>query len=487
MLARGSRLGSYEVLGSLGAGGMGEVFRARDARLGRDVALKVLSAAFRLDASRLARFEREARVLASLSHPNIAALYAIEPFGDTHALVLELVERETLSDRIARGAVPYAEALPIARQIAAALEAAHEQGVIHRDLKPSNVKVRADGTVKLLDFGLAKVCDPIAPGSDPRAITLTFDGTAHAAVMGTPAYMSPEQARGMPVDKRTDIWAFGCVLYELLTGAPAFTGDRSSDVIAKVIEREPDLTALPLDIPSSIRRLVQRCFMKDARDRLRDIGDARIEIDTAIAAADGNEPQVPAAGSAWRRFALPGALALILVAVVIGSGMRLGTRRAAEPISPPAVSRFALPVSVETNGTGVGLAISRDGARLAYTSEKGLYVRARERLDAISLVGLSGPGAGAPFFSPDGQWVGFTDGQTLRRVSTSGGTALTIAAVGPAAIADWTADGIVFADMRGLFRVSPTGGSPQPLTPQLALEVGPRRVGGRVRVSSQGS
>jgi serine/threonine-protein kinase len=231
VFARGVRVGNYELLDSIGTGGMGEVFRARDTRLGRDVAIKVLSARFRLDSQHLVRFDREARVLASLNHPNIATLHAVEPHGDTQALVLELVEGDTLSERIARGPMSLLEALPIARQIAAALEAAHERGVIHRDLKPSNVKLRADGTVKLLDFGLAKLSEPVLPQVDPAAVTMTLEGMP-GFVMGTPAYMSPEQARGLPVDKRTDIWAFGCVLYEMLTGDRPFKGGSASDVVA---------------------------------------------------------------------------------------------------------------------------------------------------------------------------------------------------------------------------------------------------------------
>ena len=277
------RIGCYEVTAKIGEGGMGEVYRARDTKLDRDVALKVLPQAFTDDADRLARFEREAKVLASLNHPNIGHIYGLEEAEGTKALVLELVEGPTLGDRIAQGPIPVDEALPIAKQIAEALEAAHEAGVIHRDLKPANIKVREDGTVKVLDFGLAKAIDT-APKSDPsQSPTLTAAATQMGMIMGTAAYMSPEQARGKPVDKRADIWSFGVVLYEMLTGTRAFRGEAVADCLAKIIERNPDYDALPPDVPPSIRELVFRCLEKDQRERLRDIGDARIEIKQALA------------------------------------------------------------------------------------------------------------------------------------------------------------------------------------------------------------
>ena len=301
MLTRGARVGTFEVLELSGAGGMGEVFRARDSRLGRDVALKVLNERFRLDPQRLARFEREAQVLASLNHPNIATLYGIEKLGDTQAIVLEFVDGETLAERIAGEPIPLTEAVTIARQIAAALEAAHEHGVTHRDLKPDNIKLRVDGTVKVLDFGLAKVFEPAVADGEQKAMTATaFDAAGDGAAMGTPAYMSPEQARGLPVGKRTDIWAFGCVLYEMLSGQPLFAGERGSDILAKIIEREPDLAALPTGTPRAIRRLLRRCLEKDPRDRLRDIGDARFELLEAVAHGADDEPATPRGPSRWR-------------------------------------------------------------------------------------------------------------------------------------------------------------------------------------------
>ncbi len=283
-LTAGSRLGPYQITAPLGAGGMGEVWRARDTQLNRDVAIKVLPEAFAADAERLARFEREAKVLASLNHTNIGHIYGLEQSGDTQALVLELVEGPTLAERIAQGPIPVDEALPIAKQIAEALEAAHEAGVIHRDLKPANIKVRDDGTVKVLDFGLAKALEgPVSEAGADNSPTRTAQATQPGTIIGTAAYMSPEQARGKPVDRRADIWAFGAVAYEMLTGKRAFPGEAMADSVARIIERNPDYDTLPPDMPPSIRQLVRRCLEKDQRERLRDIGDARIEIKQALA------------------------------------------------------------------------------------------------------------------------------------------------------------------------------------------------------------
>ena len=282
-LAPESRLGPYEIVAPLSAGGMGEVYRARDTKLGRDVALKILPDAFALDAERIARFKREAQVLASLNHPNIGAIYGFEDADGVHALVLELVDGPTLADRIANGPLPLDEALPIAKQIADGLEAAHELGIVHRDLKPANIKVRDDGTVKLLDFGLAKVHVGKGTANElSQAPTRTAEvGTRNGLLLGTPAYMSPEQIRGMAVDKRTDVWAIGCVLYEVLTGRLAFVGTSVSDVIAAILEREPNWEALPARTPIPIRRLLRRCLDKDRTKRLRDIGDALLDIEEA--------------------------------------------------------------------------------------------------------------------------------------------------------------------------------------------------------------
>jgi serine/threonine protein kinase len=284
LLTTGARLGSYEIIGALGAGGMGEVYRARDLNLQREVAIKVLPALFVEDPERLGRFEREARALASLNHPNIATIHGLERANGATFLIMELVSGETLADRIARGRLPLDEALPLALQIAAALEAAHEKGIVHRDLKPANIAVTSEGKVKVLDFGLAKALgDEIPPAEVSHSPTMSFGGTRAGVILGTAAYMSPEQARGKAVDKRTDIWAFGCVLYEMLSGKPAFGGETVTDIVAAVVQNEPDWQALPPNTPAAVRSLVRRSLKKDPSQRLHDISDARIEIQEAMA------------------------------------------------------------------------------------------------------------------------------------------------------------------------------------------------------------
>ena len=289
-LPPGSRLGVFALIDLIGRGGMGEVYRARDTKLGRDVAIKILPEAFAHDADRLARFQREAKTLASLNHPNIAAIYGLEESAGMTALVMELVEGDDLSQQIARGAIPVDEALPIAKQIAEALEAAHEQGIIHRDLKPANIKVRSDGTVKVLDFGLAKAMEPTGAMSpvDSMSPTITTPAMTQAGmILGTAAYMSPEQARGKAVDKRADIWAFGAVLFEMLTGRRAFQGEDITDTIVAVISKEPDWAALPSTTPAGLRRLLSRCLKKDAKARLRDIGEARVQVEELLSGVSG--------------------------------------------------------------------------------------------------------------------------------------------------------------------------------------------------------
>ena len=349
-LTPGTRVGPYEIVGLVGAGGMGQVYRARDSRLRRDVAIKILPPAFAAGAEHLARFKREAQVLASLNHPHIAAIYGVEERppeaagGDyALALVLELVEGPTLADRIARGPIPVDEALPIARQIAEALEAAHERGIVHRDLKPANIKLRPDGTVKVLDFGLAKAMEEGAgeAHASSQSPTAMVDGTREGVILGTASFMSPEQARGQSVDKRTDVWAFGCVLYEMLTGRRAFGGDNVSDILARVIEREPDFGALPPTTPATIRTALRRCLEKDRRRRLPDIGVVRLDIDDAaashaapLAATSIGPPSIPSVAlstsasssaaapspvtSARARIAWPLAALAIVIGVAVG-------------------------------------------------------------------------------------------------------------------------------------------------------------------------
>src|SRR5438552_462265 len=303
-LSAGTRLGPYEILSAIGAGGMGEVYRARDTTLNRDVAMKVLPESFASDPDRLARFTREAQTLASLNHPNIAHIHGLQESGGVRALVMELVEGDDLSQRIARGAIPLDDALPIAKQIAEALEAAHEHGIIHRDLKPANIKVRPDGTVKVLDFGLAKMMEPASAmsGNAMTSPTLSIHATQAGIILGTAAYMSPEQAAGKPVDKRSDLWAFGVVLMEMLTGRPVFPGETVSHILAAVLKSDPDWTALPANTSAPIRRLLRRCLDKDRRRRLDSAADARLEIDEALAPiGDASTVSVTMPGSAWRR------------------------------------------------------------------------------------------------------------------------------------------------------------------------------------------
>jgi serine/threonine protein kinase len=371
-LSVGSRLGPYEIITLIGAGGMGEVFRARDTKLGRDVALKVLPEAVASDPERTARMRREAQVLAALNHPNIAAIHGFEDSGAVHALVLEFVDGETLAERIARGPIPIDEALAIAKQIAEALEAAHEQGIIHRDLKPANIKVRHDGTVKVLDFGLAKLAD--ATGA-PAALSMSPTITSPALIsglgvlLGTAPYMSPEQARSRPVDKRSDIWAFGCVLYEMLTAKRAFAGDEVSETLASVLAREPDWTALPTTIAPAIRTLLRRCLDKDLRQRIGDIAAARFVLSEyeklmpAVSTA-APQPSPPSGIPLWRRATTPAAT-LIVGSLVTGASVWFAVR----PL-PPRISRLTMATSsaaaLSVSANDRDLAITPDGSRIVY-------------------------------------------------------------------------------------------------------------------------
>ena len=342
-LQSGAKLGSFEILGPLGAGGMGEVYRARDTRLGREVAIKVLPAAFAADPDRSARFDREARMLATINHPTIAAIYGAEHFQGLPCIVMELVPGETLAEILARGPIPRAEALGIARQIAEGLEAAHERGVVHRDLKPSNIKVTPEGKVKILDLGLAKAIEPPAFDGGSGSATLPLDATRPGAVVGTVEFMSPEQARGKPVDKRTDIWSFGCVLFEMLTGRRAFRGGNAADVFAAILSAEPDWSALPAGTPPRLRELLSHCLQKDQRQRLRDLGDARLEIDRLLRKAETvtGPSSLPAVPDIRRRRRAAIAAAAILVALAAGflAWRRLRTAPSPEPSPPPGESR----------------------------------------------------------------------------------------------------------------------------------------------------
>ena len=490
-LVPGTRLGPYEIVGSIGAGGMGEVYRARDSKLGRDVAVKVLLPAVAEDPDRLSRFRREAQILAALNHQNIAHIHGFEDAGPHPALVMELVEGPTLAERLQLGAVPLQEALSIARQTASALEAAHDQGVIHRDLKPANLKVRDDGTVKVLDFGLAKALqDPKTsrPQDFVNSPTITSPAmTKEGVILGTAAYMSPEQAKGKPADKRADLWAFGCIVFEMLAGRRPFEGASIAEVLAKVIEREPDWQALPPETPRAIRTLLRRCLEKDPKRRLDSAAAARLEIDDLSAAPDREES---VSGPRWR-----GHLAVVAAAAFVGVlGGSIATwmaTRSSEP-APPLVSRFtvtlpaAQALALSINDRDV--AISPDGSQLAFTGgyDSKLMLRARDQLAAQPIAGIVN--ARAPFFSPDGQWIGVFDlldegvntgpvvGSTLRKVSLRGGPPVPVARiVGASRGASWGEDdSIVFATgdrSTGLLRVSATGGEPEVLTRPDASQV----------------
>jgi predicted Ser/Thr protein kinase len=458
-LTAGTRFGPYEVLGPIASGGMGEVYRARDTRLPREAALKILPADVQLDPRRVARFDREARTLATLSHANIATLFGLEESGGRQALAMEFVEGQTLGDHLARpdraAGLPLAEALSIAWQIAVALEAAHEHGVVHRDLKPANVMIRPDGTVKVLDFGLA-LHEPV--GDDrSESSTLTMAG----AIVGTPAYMSPEQARGQRVDRRTDIWSFGCVLFELLSGRRAFDGPSASDVMVAVLERDPDWSTLPATTPAPLRRLLTRCLTKDQRRRLRDMGDALLELD-AVSADSGSGATLAATAPPslrWWKTAT-----IVCGAGLIAAGGWVAWRSAAATSPPPALNRFVLsfpddaPMSV-IGGLDVGqIAISPDGSRIAYPTPRGLAVRARDQLD-VTFIDLPDENVNSPFFSPDSRWIAYTtSSSTIRKVPVSGGASVPVTDTGNVAIGAWGTSGIVFADQRGLFLVPADGG-----------------------------
>ncbi len=457
--APGTLIGPYEIVELLGRGGMGEVYRARDLRLRRDVALKVLGQRFALDTQREARFEHETRVLASLNHPNIATLHGIEQVDRTHALVMELVEGETLAERLARGPMPLRETLDVAAQIAAALEAAHEQGVVHRDLKPANVKIRPDGAVKLLDFGVAKAFGQALVGSEPSAATEVSLDVA-GAIVGTPAYMSPEQARGLPIDRRADVWALGCVLFEMITGQPAFEGERTSDVIARVIEREPNYLAIPPTAPRRLVRLVRRCLAKDPRQRLRDCGDARLDL---------QEIGAPEADAERELAVVPRRIPWVVVAALGGAAAAAAAfvlAGALDHLDHAPVTRFsiALPSSqVLQGGAYQSVAISPVTTDIAYIADNRIYVRTLSEIEPRPLAGTEGQGdVGGVLFSPDGRWLAFYSPryQELRKVPLEGGPMVRLATVESYLGGSWGADDrIVFAQTGGIFAVPAAGGS----------------------------
>jgi serine/threonine protein kinase len=465
-LVPGTRLGSYEVVSAIGVGGMGEVYRAKDIDLGRDVAIKVLPEGFAQDPDRLARLEREARTLASLNHPNIAIIHSLEktdpPSGaGLRALVMELVDGPTLADRITQGPIPLDEALPIAKQIADALGAAHEQGIIHRDLKPANIKVRPDGTVKVLDFGLAKLVGVSAAVGETASISPTITTPAMTqlgVILGTAAYMSPEQAKGREADKRSDVWAFGCVLYEMLAGKRAFDGDDVSDALASVLKSEPDWSALDPNLASGVRTLLQRCLVKDRRHRVADIAVVHFVLAEASALAAGPglavgqdtrntlqetdvERRIQTAVAAARRTLLWRRIvpAMVILAAAF-AGFAAWRLLSATPSSPVA---FVLSVPEGQQFSSVGrqmLTISPDGTRLVYVATgasvrpglptgtgQRLYLRSLSEFDSRLIPGSEiADGVGNPVFSPDGASIAFFSGGMLKRIPATGGTPVTI-------------------------------------------------------------
>ena len=449
------------------------MYRARDAKLNREVAIKVLPATFSADAERLARFRREAQVLASLNHPHVGAIYGVEEAEGIEALVLELVEGETLGDRIAVGPLPVEEALAIARQIAEALEAAHERGIVHRDLKPSNVKITPDGQVKILDFGLAKAMSGDRSSPDvSTSPTMTAASTQAGIVIGTAAYMSPEQARGRSVDKRADIWALGAILWEMLTGRRLFEGETVSDVLAAVLRQEIDFEALPAGTPAGVMRLLRRCLERDPKNRLHDAGDVRLEIEEAGRSPTAMGAKATFGRSIWHRM---GWVLWLLAGAAIAWLAALAVLRRPKPASEdrPVRLSIVLPENLALDATAGDqmqiLAISPDGRRIVFRgkggAERRLFVRdlSREEPDPVS----GTEGGTEPFFSPDGDWLGFIAADKLKKTAIRGGTPVTLAVAGRTRGAVWTSDGsIVFAPTINapLFRMPAAGGEARPLT-----------------------
>src|SRR4029453_11211945 len=489
-LAPGSRIGGYEVVARIGAGGMGEVFRARDTKLNRDVALKILPEAFTHDPDRVARFTREAQVLAALNHPHIAHIYGLEEQDGCSAIVMELVEGETLDARLKprapsepdgtrrfSGALPLDDALPIARQIADAREAAHEQGIVHRDLKPANIKVRSDGTVKVLDFGLAKALDDGAASRGPSVMTMSPTITSPAmtqlgVILGTAAYMSPEQAKGRPADKRSDVWAYGCVVYEMLTGRRAFDGEDVSDTLATVLKGEPDWNALPADVPESIRGLLHGCFEKGRKQRVGDISTALFIMRRPAIASLGSTAPDPS--TTRRRRILPAALTAIVTAAVVG-----GIAWSRKPATVPAtVMRFAdaLPEGSQiTERILPQIAISRDGTQIVYGANHRFYLRSISENAARAIPGSEvavSDNIGSPLFAPDGRSIVYwtrraqnaTTIGTLKRIPVTGGTAVTLAEVDYPLGMSWYGETVLIAQRQGgIVRVPASGGTPDTL------------------------
>jgi Tol biopolymer transport system component len=465
------RLGVYEVTAPIGEGGMGQVFRARDTRLNRDIALKVLPDSFANDPERLARFNREAQTLASLNHPNIAQLYGLEESGSITALVMELVEGPTLADRIAQGPISIEEALPIANQIADALEGAHEQGIIHRDLKPANIKIRGDGTVKVLDFGLAKLAEPASAPRTAAALanspTITSPAmmTGIGVLLGTAAYMSPEQAKGRPADKRSDMWAFGCVLFEMLTGRRAFPGDDLGEVLAAVIKSEPEWTALPANTPAAIRRLLRRCLRKDAKRRLQTAGDARLEIDDALSEPD---PLAPVTAPPASKSSVRERVAWAVAGLALAGGASVAWLHLRE--APATRAPLHLTIALPDDGDVRSLAVSPDGKSVVLAGQIDdkyqLWIRRLDHPEFTPLIGTDQ--ARVPFWSADSRSIGFFADGKLKTMSAAGGpTRVLCDSSAPSRGGTWNQDGtILYAPSApgAIFQVGASGGECRPLT-----------------------
>ncbi|HXV60902.1 MAG TPA: protein kinase [Vicinamibacteria bacterium] len=464
-LSSGRRLGAYEVVESIGAGGMGEVYHARDTKLGRDVAIKVLPESFASDDARLARFEREARLLASLNHPRIATLHGFEEHDSLRFLVMELVPGETLAERLRRGPMPLDEVLAVASQIADGLQAAHEKNIVHRDLKPANVKMTPEGNIKLLDFGLGKTFGDDRPGSEvSESPTAMYAATGVGLILGTASYMSPEQARGKAVDARTDVWAFGCVLWEALTGRKTFDGDTATDIIAAVVKLEPDWNALPADTPASVRKVLKRCLQKDPVQRFHSIADARLELEEA--------PTVVTTAPMATATRLPLALAFVAGALLTAV-VWWGTRRALPPAEPVRLT-LSIPGSDAVRYPQVAPVISPDGRHVVYAASRGparpqLFLRSLDRFGATPIPGTEGVDA-SPFFSPDAEWLAFFADGRLMKLPLAGGVPVTLTQIPGFAGGAWGDDGtIVLGTSEGsLLRLPDSGGATE-----LLLDAGP--------------
>ncbi len=465
----GTKLGRYEIRSKIGEGGMGEVYRASDLKLNRDVAIKVLPETFLNDAERLARFHREAQVLASLNHTNIATIYGVEEENGLRALVMELVEGPTLAERITPGPIPLDDALAIARQVSEALEAAHERGIIHRDLKPANVKVTPEGTVKVLDFGLAKVFEGEAQVTDLSHSPTLVKGTQAGVILGTAAYMSPEQAKGKVVDRRADIWAFGCVLFEMLSGEQTFSGETLTDTLAAVVRAEPQWATLPHSTPDSIRWLLRRCLTKDPKQRLRDIGEARIAVSEPQVEDGSIVRDVPAKSQSTWKLVLPWTMVLLLAAGLLAISLMYVSRT---PNTQPLLrSSINLPTGFTLDQNNSSLALSPDGKRLVFAATgpdgmaQQLWIRSMDSMTIQPLPGTNG--ATYPFWSPDGRFVGFFADKKLKKTEVATGTVQNLCDASEGRGASWSPrDVIVFASaaLGPLSEVSAAGGTPVQVT-----------------------